>query len=198
MDFDGYALGGLSVGEPKAMTYETVSLMGGSLPNDKPRYLMGAGSPEDLVTCIGLGMDMFDCSLPTRVARNGGLFTADGRVNVHSAPYRESDGPIDDGCDCYACESFSAAYLHHLFRARELLAYRLASVHNLRFVTRLMEEARAAIVEGAVCRFPRCLPRPLPRHGRGCQADAEGEMAPAKVRGAWCPLTPASVCWGRL
>ncbi len=148
MDFDGYALGGLSVGEPKAMTYETVSLMGGSLPNDKPRYLMGAGSPEDLVTCIGLGMDMFDCSLPTRVARNGGLFTADGRVNVHSAPYRESDGPIDDGCDCHACASFSAAYLHHLFRARELLAYRLASVHNLRFVTRLMEEARSAIVEG--------------------------------------------------
>ena len=153
MDFDGYALGGLSVGEPKAMTYETVSLMGGSLPNDKPRYLMGAGSPEDLVTCIGLGMDMFDCSLPTRVARNGGLFTADGRVNVHSAPYRESDGPIDDGCDCYACASFSAAYLHHLFRARELLAYRLASVHNLRFVTRLMEETRGAIVDGRYAAF---------------------------------------------
>ncbi len=153
MDFDGYALGGLTVGEPKSMTYEMVSLMGGILPADKPRYLMGAGSPEDLVTCIGLGMDMFDCSLPTRVARNGGLFTADGRVNVHSAPYRESDGPIDDCCDCYACASFSAAYLHHLFRARELLAYRLASVHNLRFVTRLMEEARAAIVEGRYAAF---------------------------------------------
>ena len=153
MDFDGYALGGLSVGEPKVMTYEMVSLMGGSLPNDKPRYLMGAGSPEDLVTCVGLGMDMFDCSLPTRVARNGGLFTADGRVNVHSAPYRESAGPIDDGCDCYACAGFSAAYLHHLFRARELLAYRLASVHNLRFVTRLMEEARAAIVEARYAAF---------------------------------------------
>ena len=153
MDFDGYALGGLSVGEPKAMTYETVWLMGGSLPNDKPRYLMGAGSPEDLVTYVGLGMDMFDCSLPTRVARNGGLFTADGRVNVHSAPYRESDGPIDDGCDCYACASFSAAYLHHLFRARELLAYRLASVHNLRFITRLMEETRGAIVDGRYAAF---------------------------------------------
>ena len=153
MDFDGYAVGGLTVGEPKEFTYGTVSLMGDTLPADKPRYLMGAGSPEDLVTCIGLGMDMFDCSLPTRVARNGGLFTPDGRVNVHSAPYRERDGPIDDGCDCYACGSFSAAYLHHLFRAKELLAYRLASVHNLRFVTRLMEEARAAIIEGRYAAF---------------------------------------------
>ena len=114
---------------------------------------MGAGSPEDLVTCIGLGMDMFDCSLPTRVARNGGLFTPDGRVNVHSAPYRERDGPIDDCCDCYACANFSAAYLHHLFRAKELLAYRLASVHNLRFVTRLMEEARTAIMGGRYAAF---------------------------------------------
>ncbi len=153
MDFDGYAVGGLSVGEPKAMTYETVSLMGETLPADKPRYLMGAGSPEDLVECIGLGMDVFDCSLPTRVARNGGLFTPDGRVNVHSAPFRERAGPIDENCDCYACASFSAAYLHHLFRAKELLAYRLASVHNLRFVTRLMEEARSAIVNGRYAEF---------------------------------------------
>ncbi len=153
MEFDGYAVGGLTVGEPKELTYETVSLMGDTLPADKPRYLMGAGSPEDLVTCIGLGMDMFDCSLPTRVARNGGLFTPDGRVNVNSAPYRDRDGPIDDGCDCYACASFSAAYLHHLFRAKELLAYRLASVHNLRFVMRLMEEARTAIVDGRYASF---------------------------------------------
>lgn len=153
MDFDGYAVGGLTVGEPKELTYGTVSLMGGTLPVEKPRYLMGAGSPEDLVTCIGLGMDMFDCSLPTRVARNGGLFTPDGRVNVHSVPYRERDGPIVDGCDCYACANFSAAYMHHLFRAKELLAYRLASVHNLRFVTRLMEEARAAIMEGRYAEF---------------------------------------------
>ena len=153
MEFDGYAVGGLSVGEPKEMTYETASLMGESLPGNKPRYLMGAGSPEDLVTCIGLGMDMFDCSLPTRVARNGGVFTPYGRVNVYTAPFREREGPIDDGCDCYACSSFPAAYLHHLFRARELLAYRLASVHNLRFVMRLMEEARAAIVEGRYAAF---------------------------------------------
>ena len=153
MDFDGYALGGLSVGEPKEMTYDVVSLMGDTLPAVKPRYLMGAGSPEDLVMCIGLGMDMFDCSLPTRVARNGGLFTPDGRVNVHSAPYRESAGPIDEGCDCYACAGFSTAYLHHLFRAKELLAYRLASVHNLRFVMRLMEEARTSIVDGRYVEF---------------------------------------------
>ena len=153
MDFEGYAVGGLTVGEPKELTYATVSLMGDTLPAGKPRYLMGAGSPEDLVTCIGLGMDMFDCSLPTRVARNGGLFTPDGRVNVHSAPYRERDDPIDDCCDCYACANFSAAYLHHLFRAKELLAYRLASIHNLRFVTRLMEEARTAIVGGRYAAF---------------------------------------------
>ena len=158
-------VGGLSIGEPKEMTYETASLMGESLPGNKPRYLMGAGSPEDLVTCIGLGMDMFDCSLPTRVARNGGVFTPYGRVNVHTAPFREREGPIDDGCDCYACSSFPAAYLHHLFRARELLAYRLASVHNLRFVMRLMEEAPRCDRGGPVCRVPRQLPRSLPRHG---------------------------------
>ena len=153
MDFDGYAVGGLSVGEPKADMYEIVSLMGETLPADKPRYLMGVGSPEDLVECIARGMDMFDCSLPTRVARNGSILTNRGRLNLINASYREQNGPLDADCDCYACRSFSAAYLHHLFRSKELLAYRLASIHNLRFLMRLMEDARRAITEGSFGAF---------------------------------------------
>ena len=153
MDFDGYAVGGLSVGEPKAQMYEMASLMGETLPQDKPRYLMGVGSPEDLVECVGRGMDIYDCALPTRVARNGALFTRRGRVNVDNAPFREQSGPVDESCDCYTCLNFSAAYLHHLFKAKELLAYRLASIHNLRFIMRLMEEARRAIAEGTFAAF---------------------------------------------
>ena len=153
MDFDGYAVGGLSVGEPKSAMYEIVSLMGETLPADKPRYLMGVGSPEDLVECIGRGMDMFDCSLPTRVARNGGILTRRGRLNLLNAAFREAKEPLDPDCDCYTCRSFSAAYLHHLFKAKELLAYRLASVHNLRFIMRLMEEARRAIRNGEFSAF---------------------------------------------
>ena len=153
MAFDGYAVGGLSVGEPKAAMHEIVSLMGETLPVDKPRYLMGVGSPEDLVECISRGMDMFDCSLPTRVARNGSILTRHGRLNLRNAAFREAPGPMDDDCDCYACRSFSAAYLHHLFRAKELLAYRLASIHNLRFVMRLMEQSRRAIRDGAFGEF---------------------------------------------
>ncbi|MQF48883.1 tRNA guanosine(34) transglycosylase Tgt [SAR202 cluster bacterium AC-647-N09_OGT_505m] len=153
MDFDGYAVGGLSVGEPKASMYQMVSLMGETLPDYKPRYLMGVGSPEDLIECVARGMDIFDCALPTRVARNGGLFTYHGRVNVDSAPFREQNNPIDESCDCYTCQTFSAAYLHHLFKARELLAYRLASIHNLRFVIRLMEDTRRSISHGAFAAF---------------------------------------------
>ena len=153
MDFDGYAVGGLSVGEPKAQMYEMAFLMGETLPQDKPRYLMGVGSPEDLVECVGRGMDIYDCALPTRVARNGALFTRRGRVNVDNAPFREQSGPVDESCDCYTCLNFSAAYLHHLFKAKELLAYRLASIHNLRFIMRLMEEARRAIAEGTFAAF---------------------------------------------
>ena len=153
IEFDGYAVGGLSVGEPKTDMYRIVSLMGETLPADKPRYLMGVGSPEDLVECIGRGMDMFDCSLPTRVARNGGILTRMGRLNVINASFREVNAPLDADCDCYACRSFSAAYLHHLFRAKELLAYRLASIHNLRFIMRLVDDARRAIREGSYGAF---------------------------------------------
>ncbi|MBI4298650.1 MAG: tRNA guanosine(34) transglycosylase Tgt [Chloroflexi bacterium] len=149
LDFPGYAIGGLSVGEPKEMMYRMAQFTTGLLPNGKPRYLMGVGSPEDLVECVARGIDLFDCALPTRIARNSALFVHTGRLNIDTAPYREQEGPIEEGCDCFTCQHFSAAYLHHLFRARELLAYRLATIHNLRFVIRLMEEMREAIFCGA-------------------------------------------------
>ena len=148
MNFPGYAIGGLSVGESKSEMYDTTELTARLLPPDKPRYLMGVGSPEDLVECVARGVDMFDCVLPTRIARSGALFTHEGRVNVNTAPFRTMDGPVDEECDCYTCETFPAAYLCHLFRAKELLAYRLATVHNLRFVLRLMEQMREAILAG--------------------------------------------------
>ena len=110
---------------------------------------MGVGSPEDFVQAVSLGVDMLDCALPTRVARNGALFTADGRINIDNAAYRELDAPIEEGCDCYTCRNFSAAYLHHLFRSQELLAYRLATIHNLRFMARLMNGTRQAILNGS-------------------------------------------------
>ena len=152
-DLPGYAIGGLAVGEPKDMTYSTAARVAALLPQDRPRYLMGVGSPEDLVRCVALGVDMFDCALPTRVARNGALFTAHGRVNIDVAAYRGQRGPVDDGCDCYTCRHFTAGYLHHLFRARELLGLRLATIHNLRFIMRLMDRMRAAVMEGTFQAF---------------------------------------------
>ena len=148
LGFDGYALGGLSVGETKAETYDVTASTARLLPTNAPRYLMGVGSPDDLVECVARGIDMFDCVLPTRIARNAALFVSDGRLNIDTAPFKAREAPIEQGCDCYTCKHFSAAYVHHLFRARELLAYRLATVHNLRFVLRLMEEMRAAIMAG--------------------------------------------------
>jgi queuine tRNA-ribosyltransferase len=149
LDFPGYALGGLSLGEPKELTWETASITLRYLPETKPRYLMGVGSPEDIIEGVRLGIDMMDCVLPTRVARNGALFTRKGRVNIDNASFREADSPIEAGCDCYACTHFSAAYVSHLFRAQELLAYRLATIHNLRFMARLMQDIRKAILEGS-------------------------------------------------
>ena len=147
-EVDGCAIGGLSVGEPKDVLAEMLAASIGELPVDRPRYLMGVGSPEDLWNCVALGVDMFDCVLPTRAARHGGLYTAAGRINVRASMYRERDDPIDASCDCYTCRTTSAAYLHHLFRTRELNAYRLASIHNLRFVIRQTELMRAAIQAG--------------------------------------------------
>ncbi len=144
--FDGYAVGGLAVGEDKEQLYGFTGQVASQLPTDKPRYLMGVGSPEDLVEGVARGIDMFDCALPTRVARNGAMFTPDGRIDVTKRRYAEQHGPVDEECDCYACANYSAAYVHHLFRAREILGLRLASTHNLRFVLRLMERIRQAIL----------------------------------------------------
>ena len=122
--------------------------MTAELPVDRPRYLMGVGSPEDLVNAVGRGVDMFDCVLATRLGRNGALFTDDGRANIRNAKHREDPGPIDPDCDCLLCRRFSMAYLHHLFRNDELLGYRLATIHNVRYLVRLCERMRAAIADG--------------------------------------------------
>ncbi|MBI2955638.1 MAG: tRNA guanosine(34) transglycosylase Tgt [Chloroflexi bacterium] len=153
LDFPGYAIGGLSVGEPKELSAKILEETVPLLPEGKPRYLMGVGSPEDLVEFVARGIDMFDCVLPTRVARNGALFTRHGRRNIGNASFKALDQPIDESCDCYTCRTFSAAYVHHLFRSEELLAYRLASIHNLRFMIRLMEEVRASILSGSFDRL---------------------------------------------
>jgi len=153
LGFQGYAIGGLSLGEPKKVTNEIVEETVPLLPEDKPRYLMGVGSPEDLFESVSQGIDLFDSALPTRIARNGGLFTREGRCIIRNARFRDWDGPIEEGCDCYTCQNFSAAYLHHLFKCEELLAYRLATLHNLRFVLRLMQEMRQHILGGTFPTF---------------------------------------------
>jgi queuine tRNA-ribosyltransferase len=147
LPFPGLSIGGLSVGEPKANMWEMLTCVTPALPREKPRHLLGVGSPEDLVIGVGLGMDMFDCVLPTRVARHGGLFTSRGRVNIKSARYREEHGPIEADCDCYTCRNYSAAYVHHLLRAEEQLYYRLGTIHNIRFMLRLAARLRASIIE---------------------------------------------------
>jgi queuine tRNA-ribosyltransferase len=153
LDFPGYAVGGLSVGEPKEVTLNILEQTTKLLPEDKPRYLMGVGAPEDLIKGVARGVDIFDCALPTRVARNGALFTRKGRVNIRRAAYSRMDRPIDPQCDCYTCCTFSAAYLSHLFRSEELLGLRLASIHNLRFIRNLMNDIRSAILEGTFTSF---------------------------------------------
>jgi queuine tRNA-ribosyltransferase len=153
LGFPGYAIGGLSIGEPKEITLEMVSLTASLLPADKPRYLMGVGAPEDIVEGVGRGVDIFDSALPTRVARNGAVFTRRGRINIRKEAYARSDAPLDPGCECYTCRTFTAAYVSHLFRSEELLALRLATIHNLRFIGRLMKETRQAILDGTFPAF---------------------------------------------
>jgi queuine tRNA-ribosyltransferase len=153
MPFPGLSIGGLSVGEPKAMMWEILNVVTPALPRHKPRHLLGVGSPEDLVIGVGLGMDMFDCVLPTRVARHGGLFTRFGRVSIKGARFRTEHGPIEEGCDCYTCRNYSAAYVHHLARTEEQLYYRLGSIHNIRFMLRLASELRATIRAGTYVTF---------------------------------------------
>lgn len=153
LPFPGISIGGLSVGEPKETMWEMLRHVTAYLPREKPRHLLGVGSPEDLVTGVGLGMDLFDCVLPTRVARHGGLFTHAGRINIKGARYRSERGPIDEGCDCYTCRMYSAAYVHHLARTEEQLYYRLGTIHNLRFMLRLAAELRASILAGVYPAF---------------------------------------------
>lgn len=147
LDFDGYAIGGLSVGESKAELHDLLRLTAPLLPEGKARYLMGVGTPLDIVLGILAGVDMFDCVLPTRNARNGTLYTSLGKINIKRREYAEDDGPLDPACDCYACRTFSRAYLRHLFVSRELLSFRLNSLHNLTYFLRLARGAREAILE---------------------------------------------------
>jgi len=148
VDVAGCAVGGLSVGEPKDVMAEMLEISTPELPRNKPRYLMGVGSPEDLWHGVARGIDMFDCVLPTRAARNGGLYTPDGRVTITKSIWKHVHAPLDESCDCVACLNYTAAYLHHLFRAGEIFGMRLASIHNLRFLARQMEEIRAALDAG--------------------------------------------------
>jgi queuine tRNA-ribosyltransferase len=153
LDFPGYGIGGLSIGEPKEVTLSMVEETASRLPENRPRYLMGVGSPEDIVEGVTRGVDMFDSALPTRVARNGALFTRQGRINIRNAAYTRMDTPVDPECDCYACRNFSAAYISHLFRSGELLALRLATLHNLTFISNLMRKIRSAITDDTFASF---------------------------------------------
>jgi queuine tRNA-ribosyltransferase len=148
--FDGFGVGGLSLGEPKSVTYRLLSLQTASLPRERPRYLMGVGTPGDLVEAISRGIDMFDCDLPTRIARNGSILTRGGRINLRNRRFIEDSGPLDTDCDCYTCHRFSRAYLRHLFMAGEILGHRLASIHNLRLLVRLVGQIRSAIGSGGL------------------------------------------------
>jgi len=147
LGFDGYAIGGLSVGEPKELMRENLAVTAPLLPEDRPRYLMGVGTPEDLVEGVYQGIDMFDCVMPTRSARNGLLFTNGEKVVIKNARYREDASPVDGTCDCYTCQNYSRAYLRHLYVAGEILAMILNTIHNLRYYLRLMERIREAIRE---------------------------------------------------
>jgi queuine tRNA-ribosyltransferase len=151
--FDGYAIGGVSVGEPRELMYETVERTAPLLPEDRPRYLMGVGTPEDIVRCVGCGIDMFDCVLPTRCARHGLLFTNQEKVVIKHARYRDDQEPPDRDCDCHTCRNFSRAYLRHLFIAGEILAFVLNTIHNVRYYIRLMERIRRAIAEDGYADF---------------------------------------------
>jgi len=153
LDFPGYAIGGLSVGETKEQMYATLDVTVPELPAFRPRYLMGVGAPEDILEGVARGVDLFDCVLPTRVARNGGLLTRRGRMNLRNAQYAADPLPIEPGCACYACQHFSRAYLRHLFKAGEILGLHLATIHNLHFELQLMREIRTHIAAGTFTAF---------------------------------------------
>ena len=151
--FDGYAIGGLSVGEPKEDMIRILDHLPPKMPEDKPRYLMGVGRPEDIVEAVRRGVDMFDCVMPTRNARNGYLFTSTGIVKIRNAKNRHDTGPLDERCDCYTCQHFSRSYLHHLDKCGEMLGSQLNTIHNLRFYQNLMSGLRGAIEAGTLSDF---------------------------------------------
>jgi len=155
INFDGFAIGGLSVGEPKEEFSRILAYTAPQLPRDKPRYLMGVGTPEDLVFAVGQGIDMFDCVMPTRNARNGWLFTRWGDIKIKNAQYKTDTRPLDETCDCYTCRNFTRAYLHHLHRTQEILGARLNTIHNLFYYQALMAEMRDAIAQGIFTEFVR-------------------------------------------
>ena len=153
LDFDGYAIGGLAVGEPVEHMYHVTDLVTDILPESKPRYLMGVGTPENLLNAVERGVDMFDCVMPTRNGRNAQAFTLRGTINIKNSSYRLDESPLCDDCDCYSCKNFSRAYIRHLFNVDEILGLQLVSLHNLRFFISLMERTRLAIAEGRFVEF---------------------------------------------
>ncbi|HHO41917.1 MAG TPA: tRNA guanosine(34) transglycosylase Tgt [Epsilonproteobacteria bacterium] len=155
LDFDGFAIGGLSVGELNDEMYDTVEYTTQFMPQNKPRYLMGVGTPEDLVENVSRGVDMFDCVMPTRNARNGTLFTSFGKVNIKAKQYETDPLPIDPNCECMVCQNYSRSYLRHLFRSREITYFRLATIHNLYYYQNLMKQMREAILHGKFAEFKR-------------------------------------------
>lgn len=153
LDFPGYSIGGLSIGEPKSLMYEVLDWTVHLMPENKPRYLMGVGSPDCLIEGAARGIDMFDCVLPTRIARNGTVFTSHGKLVIRNAEYAEDFLPLDPECDCYTCRNYSRAYIRHLFKAKEILAARLATIHNLYFLINLMKKIRQSIKDDSLMKF---------------------------------------------
>lgn len=151
--FDGYAIGGLSVGEPKSEMFKVLQHLAPIMPRDKPRYLMGVGTPLDILQAVMLGIDMFDCVMPTRNARNGHLFTSEGIIRLRNSTYKTDTGPLDPNCDCYTCQNYSRAYLHHLDKCQEILGARLNSLHNLHYYQTVMRDLRYAIEQGKLHQF---------------------------------------------
>jgi len=147
LDFPGFAIGGLSVGEEKSVMLEMAAHTAGFLPADRPRYLMGVGTPDDLLQCVQMGIDMFDCVLPSRNARNGSLFTSQGKMNIKNTRYKTEDSPLDPECSCYTCKNYSRAYLRHLYTSEEILAMRLNTIHNIAFFQQWMQRMRDALAE---------------------------------------------------
>ncbi|MBW2039619.1 MAG: tRNA guanosine(34) transglycosylase Tgt [Deltaproteobacteria bacterium] len=174
--FDGYAIGGLSVGEEKEITFDIAETAASMLPKDSPRYLMGMGTPEDILAGVRIGVDMFDCVLPTRCARTGVLFTSFGRLNIKNSRYSKDKDPIDPQCGCYTCRNFSRAYLRHLFLSRELLSYRLNAIHNLFYYHFLMRDIRQALFHDKMGQFVREFFSPKGRDNRGDSEEEGGEI----------------------